>query len=97
MKEFKSLSDKLREHFENMTEEEIEADRLKYFPESTTPKGWVSIEDDLPKMMAIDILQGCSEYKVKFLDGMKGISCVADHNTWYYYAKQVGITHWFNE
>lgn len=36
---------------ENMTEEDMQ----KYFPESTTPKGWVSIDDELPKMFAKDI------------------------------------------
>lgn len=22
---------------------------------------------------------------------------VMDHNSWYYYAKEAGITHWFND
>lgn len=90
--DIKSMADKLREHLENMTEEE----RLKYFPESTTPKGWVSIEDELPMMMALDIIKGYTEYKVKYLDGTEGISWVSDHNVWYYDAKEKGITHWFN-
>ena len=95
--DFKSMADKLREHFENMTEEEIEAERLKYFPESTTPKGWVSIEDELPMWLANDVAKGFSEYKVKFLNGCEGITCVSDHNTWYYHAIDAGITHWWNE
>ncbi len=85
--------EKLRIAIENMTEE----DKQKYFPVSTTPKGWVSIEDELPMWLANDVAQGYSEYKVKSSDGTEGFSCVSDHNTWYYYAKQVGITHWYNE
>jgi len=26
-----------------------------------------------------------------------GYSMVSDHNTWYYYAKKTGITHWHND
>lgn len=93
MVDFDKLREKLTEALENLTEE----DRNRYFPESTTPKGWIDIEDELPMMMALDIVQGCTEYRVKFSDGTEGSTCVSDHNTWYVYAKQVGITHWFND
>ena len=85
--------EKLRAHLENMTDEEIK----HFFPESTTPKGWVDIEDELPMWMALDVADGCTKYKVKFSDGSEGDTYVSDHNTWYVYAKHAGITHWFNE
>lgn len=85
--------DKLREKLANITQEEI----YKYFPKDTRPKGWLSIEDYLPMMMAMDIMIGGTEYKVRYEDGTEGCSMVSDHNTWYYNAKETGITHWFNE
>lgn len=95
--DFKSMAEKLQEHFDSMTDEELQKEIREFFPESTTPKGWVSIEDELPMMMAMDIMEGCTEYKVKFNDETIGVTCVSDHNTWYYYAKTAGITHWWNE
>lgn len=83
----------LKESLENMTPEEEE----KYFPKDTKPKGWISIDEHLPMFMAVDLLEGGSTYKVKFVDGTEGKTKVADHNTWYYYAKEAGITHWWNE
>jgi len=77
---------------ENITAEEIN----KYFPPDTRPKGWLSIEEYLPMMMALDILQGYSVYKVKYKDGTESKSAVSDHNVWYYEAKEAGITHWWN-
>lgn len=85
--------DKLRKSLQNLSEEEID----KYFPTDITPKGWVSIEDYLPKMKAIDVIVGGTEYKVRCSDGTEGTTMVSDHNTWYYYAKEVGINYWFNE
>jgi hypothetical protein len=77
---------------ENMTEEEIR----KYFPADTRPKGWLSIEEYLPMMLAIDFLDGGTIYKVKDKDGNEFLSLVSDHNVWYYMAKEDGITHWWN-
>jgi len=85
--------DKLREKLANIKQEEID----KYFPKDTKPKGWISIEDHLPMMLAIDIMNGGTKYKVRYEDGTEGCSMVSDHNTWYYYAKEAGITHWLNE
>jgi hypothetical protein len=85
--------EKFRELLKNMTEEEKE----KYFPKDTKPKGWISIEDYLPMMMARDILQGGTKYKVKYADGSEDDTMVSDHNVWYYLAKDAGITHWFNK
>lgn len=95
MKDFdwKNAAKLLRETLENMTPEEEE----KYFPKDTKPKGWLSIDEYLPMFMAIDIANGCSIYKVKYADGTEGESGVADHNVWYYEAKEAGITHWYNE
>ena len=92
---FKEMEKKLDEVLENMTDEEIE----KYFPKSKTPKGWVSIEDELPQCMAMDfITQGYSEYRVKDKDRNEFITRVTDHMVWYHMiAKQNNITHWFNE
>lgn len=78
--------------FKNATPEEIE----KYFPKDKTPKGWVSIEDALPMMLAIDIRNGCTMYLVKDKNGNEYYSGVADHNIWKYYAREEGITHWWN-
>ena len=85
--------DKLREKLANISQEEID----KYFPKDTRPKGWLSIEDYLPMMLALDITIGGTEYKVRYKDGTEGCSMVSDHSTWYYYAKEIGITHWLNE
>ena len=76
----------------NITQEEIN----KYFPPDTRPKGWLSIEEYLPMMCAIDIVQGYTLYKVKDKNGNEFESAVSDHNNWYYYAKEEGITHWWN-
>lgn len=73
-------------------------DIAKYFPKDTTPKGWISIEDYLPKCLAMDfITQGYSVYKVRNEIGEESLSRVADHDTWYYRVKEDGITHWLNE
>ena len=65
-------------------------------PPDTRPKGWLSIEEYLPMMCAIDIVQGYTLYKVKDKNGNEFESAVSDHNNWYYYAKEEGITHWWN-
>lgn len=85
--------DKLRESLVNISQEEVD----KYFPKDTKPKGWISIEDYLPMMYTIDIMQGYTLYKVKDKDGNEFESAVSDHNVWYYMAKEAGITHWWNE
>lgn len=92
----KSLADKLREHLDSMSEDEIEEIRQKYFTDNR-PKGWLSIEEHLPMMKAIDITQGYSVFKVCNTYGFEHESKVSDHNTWYHHAKEIGITHWLNE
>ena len=85
---------KLEKAFSEISDEDIE----KYFPKDTRPSGWISIEDDLPQMFAIDFInQGYSEFKVKFANGKEGTSWVCDHSVWYYEAKESGITHWWHE
>jgi len=69
----------------------------KYFPDDIIPKGWVDIEDHLPQWMCKDVEQGFSIYKVKYKDGKEFETAVTDHNIWYYDAKAVGITHWWND
>jgi len=93
VKRFRKMRKALRGHLKKMTQEEID----EFFPKDTRPKGWLSIEEHLPMMMALDIMKGFTEYKVKYGDGKEDITCVSDHNTWYYYAKEMGITHWWNE
>jgi hypothetical protein len=90
--DLEEMSRKLDEALANMTQEEID----KYFPPDTRPKGWLSIEEYLPMMCAIDIMQGYTLYKVKDKDGNEFESAVSDHNVWYYMAKDAGITHWWN-
>lgn len=86
---------KLREHLASLTDEEkLEiAEELR----DKRPKGWLSIEDHLPMMKALDVVNFGTKYKVKYIDGTEGTTMVSDHNTWYYDAKERGITHWFNE
>ena len=89
--------DKIRKQVDealaNMTPEDIE----KYFPKDTTPKGWLSIDDYLPKMLAKDLVQGGTLYKVAYSNGDEGTSIVSDHNMWVVYAREQGVTHWLNE
>lgn len=90
--DLEEISRKLDDTLANMTQEEID----KYFPPDTRPKGWLSIEEYLPMMNAIDIMQGYTLYKVKDKDDNEFESAVSDHNVWYYMAKEAGITHWWN-
>ena len=85
----------LQEYLENMTPEE-KAEMREHFRDKR-PKGWLSIEEHLPMMMAGDLMQGYSIYKVRDKYGKEFNSAVADHNTWYYRAKEEGITHWLNK
>ena len=85
--------EKLRKAVDNMTDEDIQ----KYFPKSNLPKGWVSIEEHLPKFLAKDIRQGGTLYQVKDKWGDEFKSLVSDHNVWYHWAKNNDITHWSNE
>jgi uncharacterized protein YbaR (Trm112 family) len=87
--------DLLKQHLATMTE--TEKNEMREYFKDDRPKGWLSIEDHLPMMLAKDIMNGCSKYKVRYSDGKEWITYVSDHNTWYYNAKDVGITHWFNE
>lgn len=91
-----NMLDNLRNHLDSLSEKEIEEIREKYFTDKR-PKGWLDIEQHLPMMFAIDILQGYSVFKVRDADGNEFETKVADHNTWYYHAKEIGITHWLNE
>jgi len=86
--------EKLRKAIKNITPEDIE----KYFPKDTTPHGWVNIEDHLPKCMIDDFIeQGYSIYRVKTKGGDEFDIGVCDHDAWYYDAKKMGVTHWWNE
>lgn len=86
----------LRKHLDNLTEEEKEEIR-KELMEDEPPKGWLSIEEYLPSWKAVDFLKGYSEYLVKNKYGKEFKSKVTDHDLWYYEAKEIGITHWFNK
>ncbi len=93
----KSL-DALKEYLANMTEEQ--KSELREQLKDKTPKGWNSIEDHLPAVTCGDFLNnnGFIRFvKVKDKDGKEFESQVGDHNTWYYFAKENGITHWWND
>ena len=90
--DLEKLSKKFQEALDNITPEEI----AKYFPPDTRPKEWVSIEEHLPMMLAIDYFKGGTSYKVKDKEGNEFYTSVMDHNVWYYMAKEVGVTHWWN-
>jgi len=90
-----NLAENLRKHLESLTDEEVEKINEKYFTDKR-PKGWLSIDEHLPMMRAIDIIQGYSLFMVKDKDGNDFWTMVSDHNAWYYKAKDAGITHWFN-
>ena len=93
-----SLVDKLKKYLDSKTAEELATEWNEMFgDEPEIPKGWVSIEDHLPVMLAMDIGKGYSEYKVKDEHGKESIAWVSDHNVWYHMAKEVGITHWWNK
>ena len=92
------MTDKLREYLDSKTPEELQKEWDEIFKdEPKVPKGWVSIEDHLPKMYVMDIIQGATKYRVKYKDGKEGDSYVSDHGIWYHLAKDAGITHWFND
>ena len=46
-----SVKSKIDDFFDNLSEEDVERIKQEYFPESTVPKGWVSIEDHLPQFL----------------------------------------------
>ena len=85
----------IKKIIDGMSEKEKE-ELEELFPIINIPKGWVSIEDHLPMMLAVDFLTGTA-YKVKDKDGNEFESIVGDHNVWYYSAKEQGITHWYNQ
>lgn len=87
--------DKLQEYLDSLSESDKE-DLRNYFADKR-PKGWLSIDEHLPMMLAGDISRGYSVFKVRYSDGAEGITKVADHAVWFYDAKEAGITHWFNE
>ena len=60
------------------------------------PKGWVSIEDDLPVCCGLDFPYG-TKYKVRNEVGEESYSYVLDHDLWYYDAVDLGITHWYHD
>ena len=92
------LKQKIDNFFNNLSEEEKVKLKEKYFfKEYDTHKGWVSIEESLPALRASDLFEGGTEYKILFKGGFEDYSRVTDPNMWYYWAKEVGVTHWYNE
>ena len=90
--DLEKMSKDFEDALSNITDEEIE----KHFADKR-PKGWLSIEQYLPMMYAKDFAQGYSVFKVRDKEGKEFESAVADHNVWYYEAKEMGITHWLND
>ena len=93
--DIESMAERFKRVLDSMTPEEIDKITADW-KAHRTPPGWHSIEDKLPMMMAEDICTGTT-YKVRYKDGSEGTSLVGDHNTWYYTAKEAGITHWLQE
>jgi len=60
-------------------------------------KMWINIDDHVPKMLIEDLLEGHSEYRVKYQDGSEGVSKVYNNHLWYGMAITEGITHWLNK
>lgn len=91
------MAERLREHLKDPKNVE---EAKKFFEENrwdkNVPHGWVSIEEHLPMMMAMDLSTGTT-YKVKNESEEEFESIVGDHNAWYYRAKEIGITHWWHE
>lgn len=84
---------KLREKLENITEDDFK----EYFRNKPKiPKGWVSIDDHLPKWLAIDLERGYSSYKVRDINGNEFKTTVTDHSLWEVQAREMNITHWLN-
>ena len=94
-KKLKEISKAIDKHFASLTESDIEEIKKRF--EDKRPKGWLSIEEYLPMMYARDVMQGYSMFKVKDINGAEFYSPVADGNTWYFRAKEVGIILWYND
>jgi hypothetical protein len=84
-----SITDEQREKFWKDWEENRWDKDLK--------TGWISIEDCLPRMSAMDLLNGGTRCKVKTKDGEEFDTRVGDHQGWYYEVKEIGVTHWWYE
>ena len=95
--DIKKLGEAVDKFLDGLTKEDIEDIQDKYFKSLNIPKGWVSIEDHLPRWLAEDVTQGYTEYKVRDKDGNEFIEGVTDHTMWYYDMKDIGVTHWFND
>jgi hypothetical protein len=92
-----NIFEALKNHLNSLSENELEKMREDFkSQEESIPNGWLDIELYLPQMLAKDIFQGYSTYKVMNVDGEIFETIVSDHNVWYYQAKKQGITHWFN-
>ena len=75
------VKQKIDNFFNNLTEDEIEKLKEKYSPkENNTPKVWVSIDEGLPMLKAVDLFEGGTEYKILFEDGVESYSRVLDPN-----------------
>jgi hypothetical protein len=93
---FKRSLDALDKALKEMTPEDME----KYFPkEDPLPEGWIDIEQHLPMVTVDDVLNNDGLFKNVWVKDDKNNefeTTVGDHNTWYYMAKEAGITHWYN-
>ncbi len=59
---------------------------------------WVSIEEELPMMRIEDLFnKGFRIVKCKYADGSEVDCGVGDHHSWYFDAKNIGITHWWKD
>lgn len=91
--DIKKLEESVDKFLDGVTKEDLD----KYFKPQNVPKGWVSIEEYLPRWLSEDVAQGYTEYLVKDNKGFEFFDAITDHTAWYYDAKELGITHWFND
>lgn len=92
--QLKTSLELLQQYIDETPEEE----RIKFidmFKGDSIPEGWISIEDHLPKCLAVDFMTGTS-YLVRNISGEVWYTSVMDHDAWYHIAKRMGITHWWN-
>ena len=80
--------DSLKKHLNSLSKEEIKDIREKYFKDDR-PKGWVSIEQHLPMMFAVDIMQGYSVFKVRDKDGNEFETKVAEIKSLQFLGRQI--------
>jgi hypothetical protein len=98
------MNDKMHDTFhriltalEKLSPEELD-ELWKRSGDPEIPKGWVSVNDHLPKWLSGDVEKGFTTYKVRDKDGNEFESDVVDHQVWWHRdAIPMNITHWWKD